>query len=439
MIDIGLGSIAAAGAGRSTGLPQIDLRDIATAGLWVRSYVDRIEDYYERGPGSRTPPSGDPFHNMGVYHWDVLDAALSTATLVEQRIHTPPRDDWTTVVANSADRVAWGVLARARKGRRAGTVCDAVARLARDGGVETLLVSLGLNNALGAMTSLAPAWTPSGYPGMSPNERLAAKSSSNVWRPSAFAADWSILEAELRKTSAQRIVIATIPSVTIAPIARGFGAKVRPESRYFPYYTWPWISDDFFDPSRDAHVTEDEARAIDSAVDAYNETIIDSVARARADGLDWQVFELGGLVERLAFRRYVESPWARPGWWEPFEMPTELAAAHPVPNTRFFRAGPEGRIDGGLYSLDGAHPTTTGYALIADECMRLLQQAGVEFRSRNGQVRPAPASVDFARILGSDTLNSDPPIVPTIGFLGWIEPLVNWVERNGLWSGFKRG
>jgi hypothetical protein len=88
------------------------------------------------------------------------------------------------------------------------------------------------------------------------------------------------------------------------PIARGVGGKVSPRSRYFPYYTRPWISDADFDPDRDPHLTEDEARAIDSAIDAYNQTIIDSVASARAEGLDWYLFDMGGLLDRLATRRY---------------------------------------------------------------------------------------------------------------------------------------
>lgn len=75
--------------------------------------------------------------------------------------------------------------------------------------------------------------------------------------------------------------------MTIAPIARGASGKVRPQSRYFPYHTRPWTSDDDFDVGRDPHLTEREARAIDSAIDACNEVIIDSVRTARKEGLDW--------------------------------------------------------------------------------------------------------------------------------------------------------
>ena len=77
---------------------------------------------------------------------------------------------------------------------------------------------------------------------------------------------------------------ATVPHVTIAPLARGVGSKLAPRSRYFPYFTRPWIDDDDFDPRDDPHLTGPQARAIDNAIDAYNDTIQASVARARAAG-----------------------------------------------------------------------------------------------------------------------------------------------------------
>ena len=78
-------------------------------------------------------------------------------------------------------------------------------------------------------------------------------------------------------------------------------------------------------------------RAIDSAIDSYNETIIASVKAARRDGLDWYLFDMGAVLDRLATRRYIDSPWARPAWWTPYELPAALRRLDPVPTTRFFR------------------------------------------------------------------------------------------------------
>ena len=82
------------------------------------------------------------------------------------------------------------------------------------------------------------------------------------------------------------MILATVPHVTIAPFAKGVnpddpGEKWRPGSRYFPYYTDPWIDEGSFRPSKHRHLTHQQARAIDSAIDQYNATICDAV-RARA-------------------------------------------------------------------------------------------------------------------------------------------------------------
>ena len=412
---------------------RLDFWEIVSAGLWLRNYMDAVEDYWERGPGSATPPSGTPFHNMAVYGWDVLDPQLLTATIVANRLGEPTTEAlFSQIVEHHQDRAAWPVLRGARKGNRGRTVLEAAADMSRSAeGVETLIVMLGSNNALGSVVKLRPAWTPEDYDGMPPEQRLVAKMDFNVWRPTAFDADWQLLVERLRKIDAQHVLVATVPSVTIAPIARGTDNKISPGSRYFPYYTRPWITDDDFDPKRDPNITSDEARAIDSAIDAYNDTIIASVAAARRDGLDWYLFDMGSVLDRLAIRRYINSPWARPSWWTPYELPPQLLALNPVPNTRFFRSGPAGRTDGGLFSLDGVHPTTVAYGVLAQEVIKVMELAGVAFNGRDGQPRQGPVVVDFDRLLLTDTLISRPPasVTNTLGLLGWLDDHLDWVQR----------
>jgi hypothetical protein len=412
--------------------PKLDFWEIVSAALWIRSYMDGVEDYWERGPGSATPPTGPSFHNLAVYGWDVLDPQLTTAATVADRLKQPTTDDLVNqIVEHNQDRAAWPVLQRARKGNQPRTVLEAAADLATSGGgVETLVVVLGANNALGSVVSLDLTWTPADYATLPPEQRTAAKQGCTVFRPSAFAADWELLVQQLRAVDAQHIVVATVPCVTIAPVARGVDRKVRPDSRYFPYYTRPWITDDDFDPARDPNITSDDARAVDSAIDAFNDTIIASVAAARGDGLDWYLFDLGGLLDRLATRRYLDSPWARPPWWTPYPLPPAVQALDPVPNTRFFRSGPGGRTDGGLFSLDGVHPTTVAYGVLAQEVIKVMELAGVAFLGRDGQPRQGPVVVDFDRLLHADTLLSQPPAVigEALGFLGWLDQRLDWVK-----------
>jgi len=411
---------------------RLDLLETFRAGPWVRGYLDEIEDYWERGPGSAPPGDGPPYDNTAVYGWDVLDPVLASEKRIEKQLSGTTDDDFLQqLVEHHAARAAWPILHRAAQGHPERTLLESIAGLADDEGIECLVVVLGSNNALGSVLSLEPAWTPSNYAKLSPAERAKARQGCNLWRPSAFEADWADLVAGLRTIKAQHVVVATVPSVTIAPIARGTHQKVRPDSRYFPYYTRPWVDDDDFDPRHDPHLTEDEVRAIDSAIDSYNETIIASVREAREDGLDWHLFDMGGVLDRLAVRRYINSPWARPAWWTPYELPDALTRLDPVPNTRFFRAGPTGRTDGGLFSLDGVHPTTVGYGILAQEVISILSSAGVEFRDRHGSPRTGPITVDFDRLLRADTLVSDPPISITgsLGLLGWLDERLDWVTR----------
>jgi hypothetical protein len=140
---------------------------------------------------------------------------------------------------------------------------------------------------------------------------------------------------------------------------------------------------------------------------------------------------MGAILDRLATRRYIESPWARPTWWTPYELPPQLSALDPIPSTRFFRAGRQGRTEGGLFSLDGVHPTTIGYGIVAQEVIKIMELAGVEFLGRDGRPRAAPVVVDFDRLLLVDTLISQPPaaISTTLSLLGWLDERLDWVKN----------
>ena len=78
----------------------------------------------------------------------------------------------------------------------------------------------------------------------------------------------------------------------------------------------------------------------------------------------------------------------------PYELPEPIADL----DTRFFRSDENGRSQGGLFGLDGIHPSISGYGIIAQEVLDVLEVAGV-----------ASTPIDFAALLAPDTLNSDPP------------------------------
>jgi hypothetical protein len=407
---------------------RLDWWELALALFRIRHFMDQVEDWWERGPGARVPNVRGINHNLGVYAWDLRDALKRAADTLENATTEPKDHLFRQIVENSNERAALRVLKSARKNGKALTLLGAAAELGVDGtlespghgdGVETLVVLLGANNALGSVVRLKVVWSDEGF------DDLKKKRAFTVWKPSHFKAELNRVVDKAQKVRARHVIWGTVPHVTIPPIARGVGDKVREGSRYFPYYTRPWIQDEDFDAKYDPHITGQEARAVDSAIDQYNDAIAQAVRDARNEGRDWLLFDAAGLLDRLAVRRYIADPSARPDWWREYELPPDLAALSPEPNSRFFASGPDGRTDGGLFSLDGVHPTTIGYGILAQELINVMQQhAGVKFYLRDGRTeRTAPVEVDFRRLISRDTLISDPPrsLTPDLKLLGWID------------------
>jgi hypothetical protein len=339
----------------------------------------------------------------------VEEALLKRA---DQWLHPIPERD--------VDRAARRVLANADLDM---TVLDVARALGDESnpGIEVLVVALGANHALSSVVHLRYQWTDDRYPDH-------PDGGYTVWTPTHFAAEWDEVIRRVREIKARHVVVATVPHVTIAPIARGVAVGERGASRYYPYYTRPWISDADFDPDEDPYLTGDQARAIDSAIDQYNGLITDTVRRARGEGRDWYLFDLCGLLDRLAYKRYLAHPEAKPSWWDDvggaYPLPDPLLALDPVPDTRFFQADTTGRTAGGLFSLDGVHPTTVAYGVVAQEAIKMLEGAGVGFFDEDGLTpRPGPVRIDFARLCQADTLVRDPPrsLSHDLRLLGWLD------------------
>ena len=364
----------------------------------LHSLVDANEDYWERGAGAVAPSLGIRSANLGIYGWDVRDCLSYTAGVAAARLAaSPPHDDLLGAVpSNDSDLAARSVLAPFGP---AAAQIDAARWFGEHGGIGTLVVAHGANNALRAVVDKNVVWSGAGY------DTLDGKGGYTVWRPMHFALEYGRLVDAVRTIDAQRVVLATVPHVTVAPIANGVnpdapGRKWREGSRYFPYYTDPWIAEADFRPDRHRKITHQQARAIDSAIDQYNVTIADAVRHARTEGRRWYLLDLCGILDGLAQRRYVDDDQAAQlNGWVPYPLPAEFAGL----DTRFFRSDRTGRLQGGLFGLDGVHPTISGYAVLAGAVLDVLAVAGVK-----------PANpIDYADLGRRDTLNTDPPALMT--------------------------
>jgi hypothetical protein len=372
--------------------PDLSTWEMIRAAVALRSVLDKNEDYWERGAGA-TPRTDVRYHNLGIYGWDLRDTlsydagqAINNAKL-QRDDFIALKPDHDNDIAAASVLVPFGIDA---------TQISAAAWHGANGGIATLVVALGANNALGAVVSKEVNWSGSEF------RSLVGKGVYNVWTPTHFAAEYAEVVRWLKTIPAQRVVLCTVPHVTIAPIARGVnpakpGDKWQPGSRFFPYYTDPWIDDTHFRTDKHRYITHQQARAIDSAIDQYNDTIADAVRASRREGRDWFLLDMCGLLDSLAYRRYGDDPVAAErNHWVPYAMPGPIKDL----DTRFFISTAAGRKQGGLFGLDGIHPTIVGYGILAQEVLRVLAEAGLP-----------QWSIDFTQLLSADSLNSRPPAV----------------------------
>jgi hypothetical protein len=385
---------------------RLDLAKDPLAAIWLLHFALEIKHWWthEADKGWSPPPGLN--HNLSVYSYDVKTSYTRTLSQINAAIAENPKGFLhPPITPHDVDRAARRVLAGAQEDW---TLLDAGRALGDDGGIDTLVVELGANNVLDVVINLNYLWATSDVD----------RSHGHVWSPGLFAADWKGLTHAIEAIRAKRVILATVPHVTVVPLFSKVGSRLRADSRYFQYYTHYWLADRF-DPDRDPHLTGEQARAIDSAIDQYNDTIVATVVEARRANRDWYVFEMAGLLDRLAWRRYLTNPASEPSWWDTvggaYPLPQPLGDLLPVPDTQFLTANKLGRTTGGLIALDGVHPTTIGYGIVAQEVIRVMQAAGVTFPSGTG-------TIDFGRLLSQDDLARDPPATLTgdLHIVGWL-------------------
>lgn len=394
---------------------RIDLWEAPHALFTLQRTMSHVEDYWERGQGTQPSATGPVHHNLGVWGFEVLDAlTLSDAVCAS---NTPkPHDNLVRQLPEHAMyrsvRRTLNPAARPELGDL--TALGLAQRLAATEGIENLLVGLGANNALGTCATLKVRYSVSADLG-----RLAHERDCNLWQPRHFAVAYGELARQIDTIAAERVFLTTVPHVTIAPVTRGVSPGAAPgqelEHGYFQYYTRFWVWDSNFDPQRNARLTREQAREVDAFIDAYNASIHEVAAQR-----GWHVIDLCSVLDRLAFRRNQGRP--------TYELPSGLVAALRSNPRTSFRVRPDGQVlfdtrfmripksvpnagassdewraafKGGVFGLDGIHPSTTGYGIIAHEVLSAMQAAGVPDAD--------PTKLDWPEIVAHDTLLTTPP------------------------------
>lgn len=369
------------------------------------STLKRVKRYWEGKSRSLKRQQATPYHNQSVWGFAMNDAWMVTEQKSREYIETQPE---TYSIFDMLPDHAMYVTARLvlnpsfNKKFSHYTQLDNINYLQEQGGIENLIVTMGHNNIIGAVSDLKFILSEKDDLKKFPSER-----DYTVYRPEHFEQEFRTLAEKVSKVGAQRVITQTIPYATIPPVSRGVNAdKSREEhTGYFDYYTRFWIWDADFDPEIHPHLTKEQAISLDQHVDEYN-NIIREVAREYG----WITVPLNRYVSGIARRRLggdIRIPYPDDFCQAMGRNPmTEHLVAdeeNPKLSTDYLRIDHEtGKVfKGGIFSLDGIHPTTIGYGLIAHLYKETMESHGISFDK----------ALNWDHIISNDTLVTDPPYI----------------------------
>ena len=383
---------------------EIDLTEALSASKYMFTTFKRIKKYWEGGMKDLSVERTTPYHNQSIWGFNISDSW--TVTEKNSREY---------ILNNKESFTVFNMLPEHAKFTTARLVLNPTLNpeyenrsqidnahfLAEDGGIENLIVCHGHNNILAAVTDLRVIWTED----EDDLEAFPGHRNYTVYRPEHFEQQYRKLAEKVSKLGARRVFVPTIPYVTIPPVIRGVNSDLSSQRLgYFDYYTRFWIWDEDFHPDKHPYLTKEQVIELDFTIDAYNEII-----KSIAEEYGWTVVPIAKNVAGLAHRRL--------GGELVRDLPKGLGDAllarestkHLVDEsgnikltTDFIRLNEEGKIyKGGIFSLDGLHPTTIGYGLMANVYIKTMARAGVKFER----------GIDWNEVVAEDTLVNDPPIL----------------------------
>jgi hypothetical protein len=384
----------------------------------INEVLDKSEDYYERGEGKEDQPYFgclDYFHNISVRGFDIADSWLVTPEICKKQIamaDKKSKNDGFLTGANSALlRTALKVLSP--KLDKNFSQLDWLEHHSSTQGVDNLILWLGANNVLGTIFTLDIKQTPNNST-KRPYKYSHIKRKAlcwNLWHPEDFEAEYKELLnrvdtiMEKNKSRHWNVFIGTIPLVTIAPLAKGMGSPIHVPDRgiYYEHYTY-FPFNEYFVHRAGRQLTAQQAIHIDNCIIAYNQTINALISQKnqlhlnRSGRSPYHVVDICKALNNMAWKRNNGQP--------PYQFPDFFNHINPQVDTKYYHADSEGRFcEGGIFSLDGIHPTAIGQGIIAHEFMKVMQSAGISFSN----------SLNWKAIFESDELYNSPiSLMPAI-------------------------
>jgi len=383
---------------------EITWNEYLAAGTYLFKTLRKIKNHWE---GHNRPLSVDrdtPFQNQGIWGLATSDSWLVNEHYSREFIeNNPPSYTVFSVLPDHAMHTTARMVLNPSFNSRFEemSMIDNVKYLQDHGGIENLISCIGHNNIVGAVTNLELVYSEEHDLNAPHGERTCT-----VFRPEHFEDETRILYQKLSQIGAERVFVPTLPYITVPPAIRGVNSdKSKPRTGYFDYYSRFWIWDEDFNPEKHPHLTKEDAITLDQLVDQYN-----SIIHELADEYGFIVVPVGRYVQAAARRRLGAEnvrPFP-PAFVDALKRNENTAYLvdnnnQPRLSTDFVRLCDDSRkIDrGGIFSLDGLHPSTIGYGLIANIYKQYMENHGVTFGGE----------IDWDFIIENETLVSDPPIL----------------------------
>jgi hypothetical protein len=388
--------------------------------LTINEFLDSVEDHYERGPGNVALPQAGRrqfFPNVAVAGFTIADAWKVTPAYCIDRIATD-RDgggDGLFALPNCRfERTASAVLNPSRNPDfRDYSQLEWLKHHHKADGVENLILWLGSNNALGTIVRMEMRST-TAAPKSPIDMEVIERDEYNLWSPKHFAEEFEELLDRTHKILKAgkcgcKVFVGTVPPVTIAPLAKGVGSAVNApdpfgvlgEATYYENYTYFLFGQDYARRTKNK-LTLAQALNIDQTIAQYNDTIKVLISKYNAiaskEGglkIEYHVVDIADAMLRLAFKRNNGNP--------TYALPPALIELMEKTNkpvdTVYYGVDRSGTmISGGVFSLDGVHPSAIGQGLIAHEFITVMSKSGVNFTN----------NPDWSAIVASDSLYTNP-------------------------------
>lgn len=370
----------------------------------VYAIIRRTKKYWDNKALVLDNEESGPYHNQSIWGLTTNDSWMLTDTISKEYMeHNPVH----YAVFNFLPDHALYTTARCvlnpsgNPKRENRTLVDNIQELADDGGIEHLIVNLGSNHIVGAVTKMRFQYSEPDEIEAHPFQRQYT-----VMRPEHFEQNYRKLASKIARMNIGQVTATTIPYITIPPVLQGINESAEsPEREYFDYYANFWVDPNSFNPELHAHFTKNQAIDLDIAVDYFNE-IIKKVAGENG----WIVADVGRQVSMMAYRRHhgrlhLPYPTSLVKSLRSHGNTSYLVDDHGNVklDTRYLKTNLETQqiTEGGIFSLDGLHPTTVGYGIIAEMVKDAMSDAGVVFQQE----------LDWDFIVENDSLIYTPPIL----------------------------